>query len=181
MVGAVTKAAKGTEDDGQEGALLGDGAGEVLVVLLGGACGEEGGGVGGGGGGVGRDQRAGDGDVDGSDRRVEGEAGDDKVHLAAARDGAGEARAQVDEGVEVGNGSVADDLGEGVVAPSAAGCGATGALVVGVGEEVEPEDGGGEAAALRRVAGALRVAVRRKRRRKEGEGPSPLPEAWGEK
>ena len=31
---------KGTEDDGQEGALLGDGAGEVLVVLLGGACGE---------------------------------------------------------------------------------------------------------------------------------------------
>ena len=91
MVGAVTKAAKGTEDDGQEGALLGDGAGEVLVVLLGGACGEEGGGVGGGGGGVGRDQRAGDGDVDGSDRRVEGEAVDDKVYLAAARDGAGEA------------------------------------------------------------------------------------------
>ena len=57
----------------------------------------------------------------------------------------------------------------GVVAPSAAGCGATGALVVGVGEEVEPEDGEGEAAALRRVAGALRVAVRRKRRWKEGK------------
>eukprot|EP00964_Phaeocystis_antarctica_P086745 scaffold54957_cov21-Phaeocystis_antarctica.AAC.2 len=46
----------------------------VLVVLLGGACGEEGGGVGGGGGGEGREQRAEDGDVDGGDRRVEVEA-----------------------------------------------------------------------------------------------------------
>ena len=47
---------------------------------------KEGGGGGGGGRGVGGDQRAGNGDVDGGDRRVEGEAGHDKVHL---RDGAG--------------------------------------------------------------------------------------------
>ena len=55
------EAAESGEDDGQEGALLGDGAGEVLVVLLGGAGGEEGGGVLGGGGGVGREQWAGGG------------------------------------------------------------------------------------------------------------------------
>ena len=41
--------------------------------------------------------------------------------------------------MEVGDGSLADDLGEGVVAPMTAGCGTTGAPLVGLGEEVEDE------------------------------------------
>ena len=80
-------------------------------------------------------------------RRVDGVAGDDQVHLGAARDGAGEALAQVGEGAEVGGGGLADDGGEGVVAPMAAGRSAAGALVVGVGEGVV--EGAGEAVAPR--------------------------------
>ena len=96
-------AAEGGEDDGQEGPLLSDAPVEVLDVLLPGARGEEGGGIVGGGGGVGWDQRAGDGDVDGGDRGVGGEEGDDEVDLRAGPpNGAGEVLLDVEVRVEVG-------------------------------------------------------------------------------
>ena len=60
-------AAARREDNGEEGALLGHAATEVLIVLLQRARDEEVGGVLGGVDGVGREQRAGDGDVDGGD------------------------------------------------------------------------------------------------------------------
>ena len=91
------EAAERGEDNGQEGPLLSDAAGEVLVVLLPGARGEEGGGIVGGGAGVGWEQRAGDGDVDGGDRGVGGEEGDDEVDLRAAPPGGvGEVRLDVE-------------------------------------------------------------------------------------
>ena len=99
------ESAEGGEDDGEKGALLGDAPGEVLVVLLGGARGEDGGGVLGGGLDVGGEQRAGDGDVDGGDGRVGRVEGDDEVNLRGGpAGGAGEAATEVVEGVQVGTG-----------------------------------------------------------------------------
>ena len=69
--GGWADAAKGGEDDGEEGALQLDAAGEVLVVLLFLPAGEEGGGGGGGGGDVRGEEGAGDGGVNGGGKGVE--------------------------------------------------------------------------------------------------------------
>ena len=54
----------------------------MLSIFLGGTGAEDGSGVGGGGADVGREKRAGDGDVEGGDWRVEIVGGDDAVRLA---------------------------------------------------------------------------------------------------
>ena len=107
----------------------------------------------GGGGGVGWDQRAGDGDVDGGDRGVGGEEGDDEVDLRAGPPiGAGEVLLDVEVRVEVSGGGLADDLGEAVMPPDEPTCGSTGELVVGVDEQ--RADGVGEGGLVAGAVGA---------------------------
>ena len=78
-------AAKGGEDNGEEGAALSHAASEMSVVLLEGTKIEDVGDVGGaGGGGVGGKEGAGDGDVDGGDGGGAVVGGDDEVDLGRA-------------------------------------------------------------------------------------------------
>ena len=156
------------EDDGQEEAAEVDAARQVLGVLLGGARREERGGVGSGGDDVRREQRAGDGDVDGGDVWSAVVDGDDDIDLRArARRGA-EALGGVDLGREERLRDGGDEAHEGVVAAMAVAADAAREVVKEVsGEAVEVVaggDGGG-----RWVVGAAWVAAEGRWRGGKGE------------
>ena len=105
---------EGGEDEGHEGAALGDLAGLVLVVFLALAEEEDGGGVAGGVGKVGGKEGAGDGEIDGGDGGGEAVGGEDEIDFRAGGGGGGEAAAELgfDAELEFGGGG---EKAEGVV------------------------------------------------------------------
>ena len=68
--------------DCKEGAAKVNAAWKMLSIFIGGAGAEDGCGIGGGGANVGWEEGAGDGDVNGGDRRVEVVGGDDTICFA---------------------------------------------------------------------------------------------------
>ena len=91
--------ADGGADDGDEGSADGEAAGQVVFDLLPGSEHHDVGGGGGAGGEVGREEWAGDGDVEGGGGGVAVEGGEEEVDFGAAVDRGANARCRLSSGV----------------------------------------------------------------------------------